>query len=245
MSRGSARSCKVKRPGKCETVFAVCGLIGLIGKGSGLVVGAATVTDCLPPLSTLQEYVDTEPQHRISLDQQPKALFDGWHTPWVLANAEPLFDPVPYRHPMGAVIWVDLNEEVSGDVMKQLNAGRKIQNTRRVIGRDGGTIMKPEVVATTAASPTISLSATPVREVRLTGGNIRNNHIYLPLDFFPADGMEWPETKERFARLREALALIRRLWNQERVSFQGDITFFAALTKSAPLTCCASSLSLN
>src|SRR4051812_14750459 len=38
----------------------------------------------------------------------------------------------------------------------------------------------------------------------------------------PASGMEWPETKERFARLREALALIRRLWCEERGSFQGD-----------------------
>jgi coenzyme F420-dependent glucose-6-phosphate dehydrogenase len=42
------------------------------------------------------------------------------------------------------------------------------------------------------------------------------------LNEVPASGMEWPETKERFARLREALALIRRLWNEERVSFQGD-----------------------
>ena len=32
----------------------------------------------------------------------------------------------------------------------------------------------------------------------------------------------WPEFKERFARLREAVRLIRQLWREERVSFEGD-----------------------
>ncbi|MBK6872595.1 MAG: glucose-6-phosphate dehydrogenase (coenzyme-F420) [Kineosporiaceae bacterium] len=31
----------------------------------------------------------------------------------------------------------------------------------------------------------------------------------------------WPEFKERFARLREAVDLIRRLWTQDRVDFEG------------------------
>src|SRR5690348_15249779 len=35
-------------------------------------------------------------------------------------------------------------------------------------------------------------------------------------------GLEWPEGKERFARFREAVTLIRRLWSEERVSFAGD-----------------------
>jgi coenzyme F420-dependent glucose-6-phosphate dehydrogenase len=38
----------------------------------------------------------------------------------------------------------------------------------------------------------------------------------------PAIGIEWPEFKERFARFREALNLIRRLWREERVSFEGE-----------------------
>ena len=33
---------------------------------------------------------------------------------------------------------------------------------------------------------------------------------------------EWPEFKERFARLREAVRLMRALWADERVSFEGD-----------------------
>ena len=32
----------------------------------------------------------------------------------------------------------------------------------------------------------------------------------------------WPEFKERFARLRESLELMRRLWSEERVTFDGE-----------------------
>jgi coenzyme F420-dependent glucose-6-phosphate dehydrogenase len=35
-------------------------------------------------------------------------------------------------------------------------------------------------------------------------------------------GLSWPEAKERFARFREAVRLIRELWAGERVSFDGD-----------------------
>ena len=34
-------------------------------------------------------------------------------------------------------------------------------------------------------------------------------------------GVEWPDSKERFARLKEAIELIQRLWKDERVSFDG------------------------
>lgn len=34
--------------------------------------------------------------------------------------------------------------------------------------------------------------------------------------------LEWPEFKERFARLREAIDLIRRLWAGDRVTFEGE-----------------------
>jgi coenzyme F420-dependent glucose-6-phosphate dehydrogenase len=35
-------------------------------------------------------------------------------------------------------------------------------------------------------------------------------------------GVEWPDGKERFARFREAVKLIRQLWSQERVTFEGE-----------------------
>lgn len=42
------------------------------------------------------------------------------------------------------------------------------------------------------------------------------------LNEVPATGAPWPEMKERFARLREAVRLIKELWAGERVSFEGE-----------------------
>jgi coenzyme F420-dependent glucose-6-phosphate dehydrogenase len=42
------------------------------------------------------------------------------------------------------------------------------------------------------------------------------------LNEVPATGMAWPPFKERFARLREAIELMRRLGREERVSFEGE-----------------------
>ncbi len=44
-------------------------------------------------------------------------------------------------------------------------------------------------------------------------------------------GVEWPEGPERLKRLKESLELIRQLWAEERVTFEGD--FYA--TKSATI----------
>jgi coenzyme F420-dependent glucose-6-phosphate dehydrogenase len=37
-----------------------------------------------------------------------------------------------------------------------------------------------------------------------------------------AAGSPWPDFKERFARLREAVTLMRRLWTEDRVEFEGE-----------------------
>ena len=34
-------------------------------------------------------------------------------------------------------------------------------------------------------------------------------------------GLTWPDGKERFARLKEAITLIKQLWSEERVTFEG------------------------
>ena len=38
----------------------------------------------------------------------------------------------------------------------------------------------------------------------------------------PATGAEWPGAKERRLRLAEAIELLRRLWTEERVTFEGE-----------------------
>ena len=35
-------------------------------------------------------------------------------------------------------------------------------------------------------------------------------------------GVQWPDNRERFARLREAIRLIRQLWSEQSVTFDGD-----------------------
>jgi coenzyme F420-dependent glucose-6-phosphate dehydrogenase len=42
------------------------------------------------------------------------------------------------------------------------------------------------------------------------------------LNEVPVLDIEWPETPERFARLKEAIEIIRRLWREEFVTFQGE-----------------------
>ena len=42
------------------------------------------------------------------------------------------------------------------------------------------------------------------------------------LNEVPSTGQPWPEFKERFARMREAVQLMRRLWTEDRVSFEGQ-----------------------
>jgi hypothetical protein len=92
------------------------GLIGLIRKGSGHVVGLAELVDCRAPLNS-EEYARHETFHRIPPERQAGAISGGWTKPWVLAKARPLRQSVPYRHPPGAVIWVTLDPEVIARVM--------------------------------------------------------------------------------------------------------------------------------
>jgi coenzyme F420-dependent glucose-6-phosphate dehydrogenase len=42
------------------------------------------------------------------------------------------------------------------------------------------------------------------------------------LNEIAVSGREWPEFKERFARLRESIKLIRELWTSDNVNFKGD-----------------------
>ncbi|MEB0004877.1 MULTISPECIES: glucose-6-phosphate dehydrogenase (coenzyme-F420) [unclassified Cryobacterium] len=40
--------------------------------------------------------------------------------------------------------------------------------------------------------------------------------------FRGAGAQDWPEFKERYARLRESIALMRALWSEDKVSFEGE-----------------------
>jgi hypothetical protein len=79
----------------------------LIRKGSGRVVGAATLVDSLPPL-TRQQMVESVERHRIPASLIESGSVDAWIHPWVLKDVVRVDPPIPYHHPAGAVVWVTL-----------------------------------------------------------------------------------------------------------------------------------------
>lgn len=84
------------------------GTIYLIQSQSGLVVGTADLVGCTPALNASDMNRSRE-LHCI------KETFDNYNMPyggrpyaWILMNAKRLEKPIPYKHPQGAVIWVNL-----------------------------------------------------------------------------------------------------------------------------------------
>lgn len=89
----------------------VRGPIALIESGSGTVVGVCELTDCMGPL-TLEEFHRATRRHRAPPGMFEKQLPYRRTYAWVLSRAQRLAKPVPYRHPLGAVMWVHLEPTV-------------------------------------------------------------------------------------------------------------------------------------
>jgi hypothetical protein len=81
------------------------GQIALIKSASGLVLGKVDLIDSRR--LTLGELQATEAMHCIPREQCTVAPYDKIHA-WVVANPVLFKSPVPYVHPRGAVIWVNL-----------------------------------------------------------------------------------------------------------------------------------------
>ena len=78
------------------------GLIGLIRKSSGLIIGQCELIDS--PIISMEDLVTFTNFHCI----EDITLLTKWRFPWILKDAK-LYDiPIPYKHPLGAVIWVKL-----------------------------------------------------------------------------------------------------------------------------------------
>jgi hypothetical protein len=93
------------------------GRIALIRKGSKTVIGVADLVDTVPKLS------QSALKASVAKHQVPAREIDEefrHNTAWVLDRAQPLRQPVPYRHPAGAVIWVNLDPDFSAMVERQL-----------------------------------------------------------------------------------------------------------------------------
>ena len=84
------------------------------------------------------------------------------------------------------------------------------------------------VMGTSVLTPTFRYHPSIVAQAFGTMGAMFPGRVVLGigtgegLNEVPSTGQPWPEFKERFARLRESVTLIRALWTQERVSFEGQ-----------------------
>ena len=83
-------------------------------------------------------------------------------------------------------------------------------------------------MGTSVLTPTFRYAPAVVAQAFGTLGSLFPGRIILgvgtgeSLNEVPATGMAWPEQKERTLRLKEALTLIRQLWREDRVSFEGQ-----------------------
>ncbi|GAB3998820.1 glucose-6-phosphate dehydrogenase (coenzyme-F420) [Nocardioides marmoraquaticus] len=84
------------------------------------------------------------------------------------------------------------------------------------------------VLGTSVLTPSFRYNPAVLAQELATLGCLHPDRIVLgvgsgeALNEVAASGAAWPEFKERFARLREAVRLMRALWAGEKVSFEGD-----------------------
>jgi len=91
-----------------------------------------------------------------------------------------------------------------------------------------GALTSRITIGTSVMTPTFRYHPAVVAQAFATLGVMFPDRIVLgvgtgeALNEVPSTGVTWPDFKERFARLREAVTLIRRLWSEERVTFEGQ-----------------------
>jgi coenzyme F420-dependent glucose-6-phosphate dehydrogenase len=82
-------------------------------------------------------------------------------------------------------------------------------------------------LGTSVLTPTLRYQPSIVAQAFATLGCFAPGRVFLgvgtgeAMNETPATGMEFPDRKERRLRLAEAIELIRRLWTEERVDFEG------------------------
>ncbi len=83
-------------------------------------------------------------------------------------------------------------------------------------------------IGTSVATPTFRYHPSTVAQAVGTLGVMYPGRVIFGvgtgelLNEVPATGMKWPGFKERQGRLRELIVLMRRLWTEDRVTFEGQ-----------------------
>ncbi len=83
------------------------GEVALIKSGTGMIFGTVDVVDSIPLTESLYETSFGEHRIKENYNQLP------YKKPyaWILENPVVYPEPIPYKHPQGAVIWVNLDRE--------------------------------------------------------------------------------------------------------------------------------------
>lgn len=85
------------------------GEIALIAKGTGTVVGVARIVGCQGPLKP-ESLASSRDKHCITESLKTDGEWmESWNYAWVLDSARRFEQPVWYKHPSGAVTWVNLD----------------------------------------------------------------------------------------------------------------------------------------
>jgi coenzyme F420-dependent glucose-6-phosphate dehydrogenase len=90
-----------------------------------------------------------------------------------------------------------------------------------------GARTKRVEMGTSVVTPTFRYHPSVVAQAMGTLGVLFPKRVMLgvgtgeSLNEVPAIGIAWPEFRERFARLREAVTLMRQLWSGDRVTYEG------------------------
>jgi coenzyme F420-dependent glucose-6-phosphate dehydrogenase len=83
-------------------------------------------------------------------------------------------------------------------------------------------------LGTSVVTPTFRYHPAIVAQAMATLASLYPERVLLgvgtgeSMNEVPVLGIEWPDFKERFGRLKEAIEIMRTLWTTERVTFDGD-----------------------
>ena len=84
------------------------------------------------------------------------------------------------------------------------------------------------MIGTSVVTPTFRYHPSIVAQAMGTLGAMYPGRVMLgvgtgeSLNEVPSIGCEWPAFRERFRRLKESIELMRRLWTEERVTYEGE-----------------------
>ncbi len=150
------------------------GYIGLIEKGTGMVVAIAKLTKSTGPYSR-QDMLNNPHRHGIPKEMINSGEVDQWQYAWNLEYIKKLTPAVSYQHKSGAVTWVTLDRQAQEAIYSQASKAIAIE-----------------------ASATY-----PFRTVQIQEANLKYNHIYLSriIDFFPEDCIGGPNQASAASRL--------------------------------------------